>query len=162
MHSFIGLVRHVQYICILYTVNDKSFEGEKFRGLLGSSGMQGKVSRFFPSLPSYMSELSEEQKFSRENFRGLIKIRENREGFLTMKLLSFTVLKTSVKTMEVCYTSFMARIKLSCGSIKLSILATFSNLKLPQLATYSVTFEQPQMVLNSIQSWQKHTFFYNR
>ena len=29
------------------TVNDKSFEGEKFRGLLGSSGMQGKVSRFF-------------------------------------------------------------------------------------------------------------------
>ena len=30
-----------------YTVNDKSFEGEKFRGLLGSSGMRGKVSRFF-------------------------------------------------------------------------------------------------------------------
>ena len=38
-----------------------------------------------------MSELSEEQKFSRENFRGLIKIRENRESFLTVKLLSFTV-----------------------------------------------------------------------
>ena len=71
-----------------YTVNDKSFEGEKFRGLLGSSGMRGKVSRFFPSPPSYMSELSEEQKFSRENFRGLIKIRES---FLTVKLLSFTV-----------------------------------------------------------------------
>jgi len=35
-----------------------------------------------------MSELSEEQKFSRENFRGLIKIRENRESFLTLKLLS--------------------------------------------------------------------------
>jgi len=30
-----------------YTVNDKSFKGEKFRGLLGSSGMRGKVSRFF-------------------------------------------------------------------------------------------------------------------
>jgi len=29
------------------TVNNKSFEGEKFRGLLGSSGMRGKVSRFF-------------------------------------------------------------------------------------------------------------------
>jgi len=38
-----------------------------------------------------MSELSEEQKFSRENFRGLIKICENRESFLTVKLLSFTV-----------------------------------------------------------------------
>ena len=57
---------------IPHTVNDKSFEGEKFRGLLGSSGMRGKVLRFFPSSPSYMSELSEEQKFSRENFRGLI------------------------------------------------------------------------------------------
>jgi len=34
-----------------------------------------------------MSELSEEQKFSREKFRGLIKIRENRESFLTVKLL---------------------------------------------------------------------------
>ena len=72
------------------TVNDKSFEGEKFCGLLGSSGMQGKVSRFFPSPPSCTSELSEEQKFSRENFRGL-KICENRESFLTAKLLSFTV-----------------------------------------------------------------------
>ena len=38
-----------------------------------------------------MSELLEEQKFSRENFRGLIKIRENRKSFLTVKLLSFTV-----------------------------------------------------------------------
>ena len=73
------------------TVNDKSFESEKFRSLLGSSRMRGKVSRFFPSPPSYMSELSEEQKFSGENFRGLIKIRENRESFLTVKLLSFTV-----------------------------------------------------------------------
>ena len=32
---------------ILYTVNNKSFEGEKFRGLLGSSGMWGKVLQFF-------------------------------------------------------------------------------------------------------------------
>ena len=31
------------------TVNDKSFEGEKFRRLLGSSGMRGKVLWFFPS-----------------------------------------------------------------------------------------------------------------
>ena len=38
-----------------------------------------------------MPELSEEQKFSGENFRGLIKIRENRKSFLTVKLLSFTV-----------------------------------------------------------------------
>ena len=30
-----------------YTINDKSFEGDKFRSLLGSSGMRGKVSRFF-------------------------------------------------------------------------------------------------------------------
>ena len=75
-----------------HTVNDKSFEGEKFRGLLGSLGMRGKVSWFFPSPPSHKSELSEEQKFSKENFRGLIKIRENRKSFLTVKLLSFTVL----------------------------------------------------------------------
>ena len=32
-----------------HTVNDKSFEGENFLGLLGSSGMWGKVLRFFPS-----------------------------------------------------------------------------------------------------------------
>ena len=50
------------------TVNDKSFEGEKFCGLLGSSGMRGKVLRFLPSPPSYKSEISEEQKFSRKNF----------------------------------------------------------------------------------------------
>ena len=31
------------------TVNDKSFEGEKFRTLLGLSGMRGKVLQFFPS-----------------------------------------------------------------------------------------------------------------
>ena len=84
------------------TVNDKSFEGEKFRGLLGSSGMQGKVSRFFPSPLSYMSELSEEQKFSRENFRGLIKIRENRESFLTVKLLSFTVCEIIICNCHKC------------------------------------------------------------
>ena len=42
-----------------------------------------------------MSELSEQQKFSRENFRGLIKIRKNRESFLTVKLLSFTVCQHS-------------------------------------------------------------------
>ena len=41
-----------------------------------------------------MSELSEEQKFSRENFRGLIEIRENRESFLTVKLL-YIVIKHS-------------------------------------------------------------------
>ena len=35
------------------TVNDKSFEGEKFRGLLG---MRGKVLQFFPSPPSYIHE----------------------------------------------------------------------------------------------------------
>jgi len=35
-----------------YTVNDKSFEGEKFCGLLGSSGMRGKVLQFFPSPPT--------------------------------------------------------------------------------------------------------------
>ena len=33
---------------MLHTVNDKSFEGEKFRGLLCSSGMRGKVCDFFP------------------------------------------------------------------------------------------------------------------
>ena len=33
----------LQSIGIIITVNDKSFEGEKFRGLLGSSGMWGKV-----------------------------------------------------------------------------------------------------------------------
>jgi len=71
---------------IAHTVNDKSFEGEKFLGLLSSSGRRGKVSRFFPSPPSYMSEHSEEQNFSRENFRGLIKIREKRESFLTVKV----------------------------------------------------------------------------
>ena len=48
-------------------------------------------SGFFPSPPSYMSELSEEQKFSRENFRGLIKIRENRESFLTVKLIVYGI-----------------------------------------------------------------------
>jgi len=38
----------------LYPVNDENFEGEKFRGLLSSSGMRGKVSQFFPSPPSYI------------------------------------------------------------------------------------------------------------
>ena len=47
-----------------------------------------------------MSELSEEQKFSRENFRGLIKIRENRESFLTVKLLSFTVYIESIESVQ--------------------------------------------------------------
>jgi len=42
------------YFLLLNTVNDKSFEGEKFRGLLSSSGMQGKVSQFFPLPPSYI------------------------------------------------------------------------------------------------------------
>jgi len=39
---------------VSFTVNNKSFKGEKFCGLLGSSGMWGKVSRFFPSPPSYI------------------------------------------------------------------------------------------------------------
>jgi len=39
---------------VVHTVNDKSFEGEKFRGLLGSSGMWGKVLQFFPSPHSYI------------------------------------------------------------------------------------------------------------
>jgi len=59
-----------------------------------------KPSRFFTTTVEYFLEyykiyswcqLSEEQKFSRENFRSLLKIRENRESFLTVKLLSFTV-----------------------------------------------------------------------
>ena len=37
-----------------YTVNNKSFEGEKFCDFLDSSGMRGKVSRFFLSPPSYI------------------------------------------------------------------------------------------------------------
>ena len=36
------------------TINDISFKGEKFRGLLGSSGMQGKALQFFPSPPLYI------------------------------------------------------------------------------------------------------------
>ena len=46
------------------TVNDKSFEGEKFRGFLGSSGMRGKVSRFFPSPPSYIHGFQTATSFS--------------------------------------------------------------------------------------------------
>ena len=42
----------IQYVNTALTVNDKSFEGEKFHGLLDSSGMWGKVLRFFPSPPS--------------------------------------------------------------------------------------------------------------
>jgi len=38
----------------VYTLNDKSFEGEKFHCLLGSSGMRVKVLQFFPSPPSYI------------------------------------------------------------------------------------------------------------
>ena len=38
------------------TVNNKSLEDEKFRGLLGLSGVWRKVSRFFPSLPSYIHD----------------------------------------------------------------------------------------------------------
>ena len=50
-HKFTRIVV-IKFFPSAYTVNDKSFEGERFRGLLGSSGMQGKVSRFFPSPPS--------------------------------------------------------------------------------------------------------------
>ena len=35
-------------------VNNKSFEGEKFRSLLGSSGKWGKFLRFYLSPPSYI------------------------------------------------------------------------------------------------------------
>jgi len=38
---------YIKAILARNTVNDKSFEGEKFRGLLGSSGMRGKVLQFF-------------------------------------------------------------------------------------------------------------------
>jgi len=38
----------------MHTVDNKSFEGEKFRGLQGSSGMRGKVSRIFSSSSSYI------------------------------------------------------------------------------------------------------------
>jgi len=34
-------------VSCIATINDKSFNSEKFRGLQGSSGMWGKVSRFF-------------------------------------------------------------------------------------------------------------------
>ena len=61
-----------------------------------------KPSRFFATTVEYFLEyfkfihgvrqLSEEQKLSRENFRGLLKIRENHESFLTVKLLLFTVI----------------------------------------------------------------------
>ena len=71
-----------------HTVNDKSFEGEKFCGLLGSSGM---FHDFFHHHLHTCLNFQRRKKFSRENFHGLIKIRENRESFLTVKLLSFTV-----------------------------------------------------------------------
>ena len=54
-----------------------------------------KPSRFFATTVEYFLEyfkiyswckLSEEQKFSRENFRGLLKICKNCENFLTVKL----------------------------------------------------------------------------
>jgi len=44
----------VKLLIFPYTVNDKSFEGEKFCGLLGSSDTRGKVLRFFPLPPSYI------------------------------------------------------------------------------------------------------------
>ena len=60
-----------------------------------------KPSRFFATAVEYFPawkflkfswcQLSAEQKFSRENFRSLLKIRENCKSFLTVKLLSFTV-----------------------------------------------------------------------
>ena len=62
-----------------------------------------KPSRFFATTVEWLlprifqnfswRQLSEEQKFSRENFRGLIKIRENCKSFLNVKLLSFTVFR---------------------------------------------------------------------
>jgi len=59
-----------------------------------------KPSRFFSTTVEYFLEyfkifhsvnFTVEQKFSRENFRSLLKIRENRESFLTVKPLLFTV-----------------------------------------------------------------------
>ena len=52
---YLVILRYEHTVLMLVsTVNDKSFEGEKFRGLLGSSGMRGKVLQFFPSPPSYI------------------------------------------------------------------------------------------------------------
>ena len=60
-----------------------------------------KPSRFFATTVEYFIEYFKfswchpstwvEQKFSRKNFRGLLKICKHRESFLTIKLLSFTV-----------------------------------------------------------------------
>ena len=44
----------VWVINIIANVNDKRFEGENFRGLLGSSGMWGEIFAIFPSPPSYI------------------------------------------------------------------------------------------------------------
>ena len=59
-----------------------------------------KPSRLFATCEIFQNfswcQLSAEQKFSRENFCGLLKIRENRESFLTVKLLSFMVVSQSV------------------------------------------------------------------
>ena len=49
-------------------------------------------------LKFFMVQLSVEQKFSRENFRSLLKICENHESFLTVKLLSFMVCVISYNT----------------------------------------------------------------
>jgi len=51
-----ALVLSLQLIGIFeyFTVADKSFEGKIFCGLLGSSGMWGKVLQFFPSPPSFI------------------------------------------------------------------------------------------------------------
>jgi len=51
------------------------------------------------------SQLSEEQKFSRENFRGFLKIRENHKSFLTVKLLSFTVKALVASTSNIPFVS---------------------------------------------------------
>ena len=50
------MIKHAMITVLgkFYTGNDKSLEGEKFCGLLGSSGMWGKVLWFFPSPPSYI------------------------------------------------------------------------------------------------------------
>jgi len=47
-HTCMSSDSHFWVLGSSYTVNDKSFKGEKFHGLLGSSGMWGKVSQFFP------------------------------------------------------------------------------------------------------------------
>ena len=101
---------------------EKSYSGSesKIRALITASVLASsasyflissqKPSRFFTTTVEYFlkyfkiyswCQLSEEKKFSSENFHGLLKIREKRKSFLTVKLLSFTVL------FNICLSSHM-------------------------------------------------------